>query len=287
MSVSLEEQMSSLMLDQLWRPDNVSDYKVHFARWNTVEQPVNVLGRSLEEWARWQAWYPGRNDFNRQFIFSLAQFPSAPSLWLFGGIWRIKGILEEPYQGSNRKFYDVELTDELRPLVGRMKLRRVWKERGTRLNLENHYEDFEVAEILPARYTGVSFPGFNKVRLDFSELETLIDNARADWEAALGNVGGVYLITDQTSGRRYVGSAYGQGGIWSRWTNYVRLGHGGNEGMKALLEGHDLDYCRRGFEFALLETIDAGAADSDVIARENYWKEVLSTRHAEWGLNRN
>jgi len=279
--------MNNLMLSQLWQPESTRHYKVHFARWNREQQPLHVLARDINEWAGWQAWFPNRNDFNRKFIFSLAQYPSAPDYWLFGGIWRVHGLVERDFPGGRRKFYEVELAEDLRPLVARLKLRRVWKERGTRVKLEHHYESFEVAEILPDPYTGRPFPGFERVHLTFQELEELVSNARADWAASLGSIKGVYLITDDYSGRQYVGSAYGDDGIWSRWSTYVRLGHGGNKGMKDLLRGHDLDYCREYFRFALLEMIDARTADSHVIQRESYWKDVLGTRHRERGLNRN
>ena len=247
-----------------------------------------VLSRSLCEWRGWQEWYPGRNDFNRDYIFSLAQTLNATDIWMFGGIWQVLGIEERPDElGVSRKFYEVELTSELDALIGRLKLHRVHRKRGTRVNLENHYDHFEVAEILPGQYTGAEFPGFHQVNIRFSDLEMLIDNDRTDWSTALASVKGVYLITDEISGRRYVGSAYGSDGIWSRWVAYVRLGHGGNEGMMALLRDHDLSYCRRGFRFSLLESLNFLTPDQDVIRRENFWKEVLATRDKKSGLNRN
>jgi hypothetical protein len=95
------------------------------------------------------------------------------------------------------------------------------------------------------------------------------------------------LITDTHSQKRYVGSAYGEWGIWSRWRVYAELGHGGNVGMRDLLKDHDLDYCRKHFKFALLEHHDSRTDDASIVARENYWKQLLDTRHVETGLNRN
>ncbi len=110
---------------------------------------------------------------------------------------------------------------------------------------------------------------------------------RQDWATALGHVKGVYLITDTHTQRRYIGSAYGEWGIWSRWRVYTQLGHGGNSGMRELLTGHDIDYCRRNFRFSLLEHHDARTDDTIILGRETYWKQVLDTRHVESGLNRN
>jgi len=99
-------------------------------------------------------------------------------------------------------------------------------------------------------------------------------------------VKGVYLITDTKTDKRYVGSASGDAGIWSRWCAYVETGHGGNVGLRALVNTPDLKYCRANFRFALLEHRPFRAADEIIIARENFWKQLLLTR-GEQGLNRN
>lgn len=274
----------SFSFSEIWRPDRLEDYKVHFARWNGCDQPLQVFVRSLDEWKGWQEWYPSRNDFNRPYIFSVIQFPDAPDRWLFGGVWDVHGVKTRP---TGERYYDVELSHQLQSLVGRLVLYRVHKGRGTRLNMEGHHEHFDVSEILSAPYSGRPFPGFDSINLDFRELEALIRNCRQDWSTALSNVKGVYLISDTNSKRRYVGSAYGEWGIWQRWQVYATLGHGGNAGMLDLLEKHDLDYCRKHFRFALLEQHHARVDDQTILNRENFWKQVLDTRDSETGLNRN
>ncbi len=39
---------------------------------------------------------------------------------------------------------------------------------------------------------------------------------KPDWRTALETTQGIYMITDKLNGKRYVGSAYGSNGIWSR-----------------------------------------------------------------------
>ena len=108
---------------------------------------------------------------------------------------------------------------------------------------------------------------------------------RPDWKTALEHVKGIYLITDTGAGtpRLYVGSAYGDEGIWSRWSDYVETGHGGNAELRSLAP--NLDYCRVNFRFALLEYLPAYTEDAKVIGRESHWKDILMTR--EYGLNQN
>jgi len=61
---------------------------------------------------------------------------------------------------------------------------------------------------------------------------TLYEN----WHTALSSVYAIYLITDKVSGKQYVGSAYGTGGLLGRWKNYVETHHGGNKRIVELLQ---------------------------------------------------
>ena len=226
----------------------------------------------------WQEYRPARDDFNRPLIFAVIQFYHEPDCWLFGGVFRVVG------RRADR--YEVELADEGAEFIGRLKLRYPYRERATRVKFEKHYANLEVQEILREPYSGRLFPGFENIDLSFEELETLVRNSRPDWRAALGSAKGVYLISDVTTGKRYVGSAYGQQGIWSRWSAYVATGHGGNIELRELARDPTLEYCRRSFRFALLEYRASPTPDDVILSRETFWKRVLFTR-GEHGLNRN
>jgi hypothetical protein len=268
----------TIFLRDIWPLSNVEDFKLHFARSNGVDQPLEVWARDRQEWQGWQEYRPARDDFNRPYIFSLVQFYHETDIWLFGGIFRIITRHEDRYE--------VELAETGKDFIGRLKLRSPYRGRTTRVYLENHYSAFEVQEILREPYSGRAFPGYDGINISFDELEALVRNDRPDWKAALGSVSGIYLITDIKTGRRYVGSAYGEQGIWSRWSSYVETGHGGNIELRRLVTDPTLDYCRANFRFALLEHCPIRASDGEIIAREGFWKEILLTR-SEYGLNRN
>jgi hypothetical protein len=267
----------TIALSSLWPIENQKDYKVHFARWNGNFQPLDVFVSDRERWQHWQEHYPGRNHFNRPYIFSLMQFYHETDTWLFGGVYHVLGF-------ENGR-YNVNLEKDGAPLIGRLKLHAPYKQRATRVNLEKHYDTFEVSEILREPYTGRQFPGYEAIDISFEELEALVKNDRMDWKAALENTKGIYLITDQKTGKRYVGSAYGESGIWSRWSSYVASGHGGNKELRELVRDPSLDYCRANFRFALLEHRPERTPDEAIIQRESFWKSILLTR--EYGLNRN
>ena len=96
---------------------------------------------------------------------------------------------------------------------------------------------------------------------------------------------GVYVIHDKETGQRYVGSAYGDTGVWQRWATYAATLHGGNVGLKELVEEKGEEYYRSNMRFALLEYWSMRTDDAHVLERESYWKEVLHARSL--GHNKN
>src|SRR5260221_12957082 len=111
----------------------------------------------------------------------------------------------------------------------------------------------------------------------FSTVPERLTTGTFNWKAALESVKGTYLITDALTGKRYVGSAYGEGGIWSRWCVYVETGHGGNVDLRVLVTTPNLSYWRTNFRFALLEHKPFRAADEQIIQTENFSKYLLLT----------
>ena len=79
------------------------------------------------------------------------------------------------------------------------------------------------------------------------------------------------------TGKLYVGAAYGEGGFWRRWEDYVATGHGGNVLMKELVHAE--------YQVSILEVASSSASPADVIAMESRWKAKLLTK--EFGLNKN
>ena len=128
------------------------------------------------------------------------------------------------------------------------------------------------------------FPGYQEVCLSYSRLKIVVKQNLDTWRGALSNMKGVYLITDQASGRMYVGSATGNDGLWQRWSNYVKTGHGGNRDLKKVLKSKGKDYVDN-FQYSLLEVADSRVTDDYVLERESFWKNVLASR--EFGYNAN
>ena len=127
------------------------------------------------------------------------------------------------------------------------------------------------------------FCGYEHVEHSFSQLEAIIKQNKSDWKAALENVKGVYLIVDRSTGKMYVGSAYGDSGIWSRWVCYIATGHGGNDQLTRLIAAKGIGYAREHFYFSILEFRSMRIDDQAIIEREQYWKRVLCS--CQFGYN--
>ena len=128
------------------------------------------------------------------------------------------------------------------------------------------------------------FPGYKSVLITHSQLKAIVSQEHPSWRAALQSVGGVYVITDGTSGLLYVGSASGVDGFGGRWASYAKTGHGGNVELKSLLAAEGRQHAEN-FTYSILEVCDVDAGDDVVVTRECHWKDVLKTR--EFGLNSN
>ena len=127
-------------------------YKLHFARHNGIEEPADVLLRSCEklragepwtDWHNWQAYRPHRNEFNRDYVFTLARYERSDR-WLFGGIFRIVARCPRKYV--------LELTDEGKEMIGCLTLRSAYTQRAARVKFEKHYQKLEIESF--SRATG-------------------------------------------------------------------------------------------------------------------------------------
>lgn len=272
----------NIKLSDLIPIDNIQDYKMHLACWNRENHPLDVFVRSKEEWEGWNTWRSQRDDFNRDYIFSLIDFYPEPETWLFGGIYKVLSRGTKNYSHS----YTVELDITAQQFIGRLKVRFKRPARAKSVCMESYYDQITVSEILKDCYTGEEFCGYENINHDFHLLESIYKTNKPDWKAALINVKGVYLITDKSNGKRYVGSAYGDSGVWSRWACYIGTGHGWTDELTRLIKKEGIRYARENFSFALLEYRSMKTDDKTIRERESYWKEVLQTR-GSYGYNKN
>ena len=126
-------------------------------------------------------------------------------------------------------------------------------------NAESVINDCEVAQILPDTFDDDIFPGYDKVNISWQELSRVIE--KDNWKTALQNQKGIYLLTDISNGKMYVGAAYGETMILGRWRAYVKTGHGGNVGLKRLT----FDHIKKNFKYSILDIYKSTTDDLSLI----------------------
>ncbi|MCA1919111.1 MAG: GIY-YIG nuclease family protein [Flavobacterium piscis] len=255
--------------------ENLTKYKVHLATGQKDNDPlIAFLQDKFKEWQESQA----NRNFERDYIVSLISYDT--SEWLFAGIYKSidSKLVKKRYK------YKTELLDLHSDLIGRLIIRYKKKFRQSYPYLENIIDDLDVSQILKEKYSIIDFPGYENTIIDFNYLQTIIKKNDKSWCTALQNVKGVYLITDKTNGKQYVGSAYGEYSFWSRWAQYAESGHGGNIELKSIIEENGKNYAQN-FQFSILELHTKITDDNKIIEREQHWKNVLLTK--EFGYNKN
>ncbi len=274
--------MTKITVKSLLNIGDSSQYKFHCARWNDKHQPLDVYVKDKKKWFQWNTWRGTKDEFTRKYIFSLIDFYPENNIWLFGGIYEVIERVNIP----NSHSYKIEELTEYSCFVGRLKVHLPKPSRGRAFYLEKYISKMTVSEILKEQYSGAIFPGYENINHDFSSLIPIFHNQKPDWVGALSNVKGVYVIFDKSNGKKYVGSAYGENGIWSRWSCYIGTGHGWNDELTELIQAQGYEYAKRNFKITLLEYQSMKTDDKVVRSRESYWKEVLLSRKP-FGYNRN
>lgn len=229
----------------------------------------------------WFLWHNQRRYFHTGQI-AICLLYLHDDKWL---LTTIKRIVKELDVVDNVGFEASEI-DVYRKYFGRLVLKYHNTKRGMGRTYMSIMDELEVIELLPTAYDGDDFPGYENIRLSFSQLEAIICNKRSGWLDALRNQKAVYLITDTKNGKLYVGSATAQYGVLlQRWTNYVVNGHGGNVELKRIVDTKGIDYVKKNFQYSVLENYNAKMDDHYILRREAWWKGTLCTR--QYGYNKN
>lgn len=249
--------------------------KVHLACWSGQENPLDVYYRGgFDLWQSWQ----NKPNFERPYVVALISLPEA-TRWLFVGVYASRGKRNLP----NGKYqYDLTPLPAYAEFAGRLFV-TFTRTRASYLRGESCAPRMTVHALTAEPVKLDEFPGFKTVDISFEDLDYLVRSGTTSWRTALGNVAGVYLISDTLTGKLYVGSATGEGGIWGRWRHYVD-GHGHNVELMRLVGAEGIERAKH-YRFSVLEIADTHASSDEVLERESHWKRVLLTRVHGWNSN--
>lgn len=220
--------------------------------------------------------YSKRKPFKEgQTTVGFIRLKSNDNLWLLFHIGKVTKDLNK----FNGVGYEYEILTKFEKYFGRLIIRFKNKSQNMIRIGNSVIEECEVAKILPDIFDNDIFPGYDKVNISWNELSRVIE--KGTWRTALQNQKGVYLITDTSNGKMYVGSAYGDEMILNRWKSYVKTGHGHNKELRKLSFNHIKKY----FRYSILDIYKSTTDKQAIIERENWWKEILLTR--TFGYNAN
>jgi len=271
--------MELIKLNDILKLDNLNNVKIRFnlmfaQNWNPIELFKNGETSTMLAGQYWN--YKKNKSYKKgQITIGLVKVNPNDDLWLLFHIGEVTKDLDI-LDGVGYEYKEVK---EYQKYVGRLVVKFKNKAQTMIRNAESVIDDCHVSQILPETFDNDIFPGYDKVNLSWTEMNRVLE--KANWQTALQNQKGVYLITDISNGKKYIGSAYGENMILGRWKSYIQNGHGGNIGLKKL----SFDYIKNNFKYSILDIYKSTTIDTLIIDRENWWKEVLQSRR--FGYNEN
>ena len=269
--------MKKIYLNDLlhFSKEEYRNVKIRFNQSNGYQDPMHLYQQNPDivnnQWLFWRS----KTRYFQVGQIAVCLLKLSYDTWLLTTIKRVTKDLDV-YDAIN---YEGEELEQYKSYFGRV----VIKYRKTSQQQGRYYgeicDDLEVQQILPTVFEGNDFPGYDKVRLSYPQLEAVLNHGKRDWIAALENQKAVYLITDKENGKMYVGSATSDYGmLLQRWRSYISNGHGGNKELIELVEKKGINYIKNNFYYSILENYNARVDDQVILERESWWKETLQTR---------
>ena len=268
--------MDKIKLNDILNLTDLENVKIRFllmvgGNWDMVEIFKTKDFKRLLNGHYWN--YKNKSYKNGQVTIGFIRIKD--DLWLLFHVGKITKDLNV----TNGVGYEYETLTEYEKYFGRLIVRYKNQTQNMIRLADSLIDELVIEQILPDVFDNDIFPGYDRVNVSWSELSRLIENET--WKTALQNQKGVYLITDISNGKKYVGSAYGENMILGRWRSYVKNGHGGNVGLKSL----NFDYIKEHFRYSILDIYKSTIEDEVIIERESWWKKVLQSR--QFGYNEN
>ncbi|MBP6429641.1 MAG: GIY-YIG nuclease family protein, partial [Bacteroidales bacterium] len=127
------------------------------------------------------------------------------------------------------------------------------------------------------------FKSYHDTVITYEDLKMIFEKNSQTWKTKLEAVNCIYLIQDTKNGKQYIGSTYGREGIWGRWKEYAKSGHGGNTELVNLVEQNNKSMYD--FHWVILETLSINVTAYEAIEREALYKFKFQTIKFGYNLN--
>ena len=268
-----------VMLNDILQIKNLDNVKIRLnvmfgGNWNPIE---TFKDGNIDEILRGHYWnYSSKKSYkDGQTTVGLIRIKPNEDLWLLIHVGKITKDLNK----FNDVGYEFEVLEQYRKYFGRIIVKYKNSSQTLIRNALTIINDCEIHPILPDVFDNDLFPGYESVNVSWQELTRVID--KESWKTALQNQKAVYLITDISNGKKYVGSAYAENMLLNRWQSYIKSRHGGNVQLKLLSQEH----IENNFRYSILDIFKSTTDDKVILSRESWWKDTLLTR--KFGYNSN
>ena len=275
----LAEAHHKVMLNDLLQIQDLDNTKIRLnvmfgGNWNPIEVFKNG---NIDEILKGHYWnYNSKKSYREgQFTIGLIRIKPNEDLWLLVHVGRVTKDLNK----FNDVGYEFEALEQYRKFFGRLVVKYKNSSQTLIRWANTIIDECEVHQLLPDIFDNDIFPGYENVNISWQELTRVIE--KESWKTALQNQKAVYLITDTSNGKQYVGSAYAENMLLNRWQNYVKSRHGGNVQLKQLSKEHIENH----FRYSILDIFKSTTDDKVILSRESWWKDTLMTR--KFGYNSN
>ena len=275
--------------------ENKIKFKFHMST-DFLELKKSPYDCLMEDSKDWQNLNNYRNEKGKSsrldgydYLVSFVQYNIyGRNFFVFGGIYKVEIAKPEHYEIGGYNISLLDNKDTIGELLNKYRKRLVIKlDENLGINFELTYEavakkNIELFEVFPD-IAIEKFTGYQNVSLMYKDLKIALNDPT--WIGALKNVKAVYVITDTSNGKLYIGSAYGTGELLNRWNKYVTNLTGENKEFEVLVKEKGENYIPNNFKYSILEIFDTKTKDEYILERENYWKNVFETRN--FGMNWN
>jgi len=176
-------------------------------RWLKYSENEKASG-ACKDCSYW-GWYGTnqRNFYPGQWVFSFVRLINDEWLFISAG-----KVVDTPFND----WASVEILEKYKPFFGRLIIKCTKGNTFGRytFNLNNYLSQASVKEILPCLYSGEQFEGYDRVHLPYNRLDNIFKGKiLPTYYEALKKITGVYCLTDTKTGKKYIGSATGEGGV--------------------------------------------------------------------------
>ena len=264
----------TILINDILNLKNLENTKIRFVVPYLTVDPIDFFKNDRKELLNWLFWNYGKKEFKvGQTAIGFVKIEK--DKWLLFDISKINNDLNI----FNGVGYEYEQIKEFEKYFGRVVIEYKNKVQNLIRKADSVINDCKVHQILEDIFDDDIFPGYENVNKSWKELQNILK--KVAWKTALENQKGVYLITDKSNGKMYVGSATGDDMIYGRWSTYIKNGHGGNAELRTL----DFSHIKDNFYYSILDIYKSTTDDEIILKRESWWKKTLQSR--AFGYNKN